>query len=116
MPLTDDELKAVMMGEAEVVISRLVAERKRGDGLTLTEIEQVVLAAGQQLQRALTEKLLAAGEAERREPRPLCRRCGGRMRHKGYRDKRVVTETGEVLLRRAYFYCETCRQGIFPPG
>jgi hypothetical protein len=30
--------------------------------------------------------------------------------------KYVVTETGEVEVERAYYYCETCKRGIFPPG
>ena len=26
----------------------------------------------------------------------------------------MVTEAGEVELRRAYYYCEDCGQGVFP--
>ena len=116
MPLTDNELKAVMMADAECIVSRLVAERKHGAEVTLAHIEQAVLAAGQHFQQALTGRLMEVGGAERSPSRPLCPGCGAALHSRGSRDRRVVTETGDVQIRRAYFYCPTCRKGIFPPG
>lgn len=40
--------------------------------------------------------------------------CGGRARFVEFRAKRVRTVLGEVLLRRAYYHCRSCRQGSLP--
>ena len=39
-----------------------------------------------------------------------------RLGMKDYRSRQVVSEAGEVKLTRAYYYCEGCGQGVFPPG
>lgn len=36
------------------------------------------------------------------------------MRYKGRKERWVATSQGEVKIERGYFYCETCREGIFP--
>jgi uncharacterized protein with PIN domain len=105
MPSPDDELRRELLEETEAIIDRLLAGKKPPEEITLTDIEQVVL----------TERLVEKIEAVR-EVANGCPTCGGRLRHKGYRSRRVVTETGEVTIKRAYYYCEHCRRGVFPPG
>jgi hypothetical protein len=42
--------------------------------------------------------------------------CGGRWVFQGYRERAVMTSQGLIRVRRAYFTCERCGAGIFPPG
>jgi hypothetical protein len=114
MALTKRERKALMAAEAEAIIADLLEDEAREGEMTLTQIEDMVLGAGRRFQRMLTQALIEAEEAK--EGRPCCPKCGAKMRHRGHREKRMVTRTGEVNVRRAYYRCETCGSGIFPPG
>jgi len=113
MALDSKDLKARMMAEAEEAIDRLLAERSRKEDLQLSDIERLVRTAGQQVMERLTVGLVEA-EAEGEESRD-CPECGRRMRYKDRKERNLVTETGEVRLERAYYYCPTCRKGVFPP-
>ena len=115
MPKPDTELKARLMVEAEAAIDQLLAARTAPAAASLADIEQVALAAGQQLAQAVTVELVAEGATEL-PAWPRCPQCGRKMKNKGKRRRRVVTETGEVELERAYYHCAACGQGIFPPG
>lgn len=117
MPLTDEELKAQMKAKAEAIIEQLLAEKKGPHQITLSEIEQEVQAAGEAIKAALTAGLVEqVSEEPVAVPGPQCAGCGQEMHYKGHKTKRVVTQTGEVSVERAYYYCETCREGLFPPG
>ena len=116
MALNEEELRTLMVAEAEAIIGKMLAERKPGEEITLSDIEQSVLSAGRRFQAMLTQKLVEEQPKQSSEERPRCRVCGTAMRHHGYRKKRVVTEAGEVSIRRAYYRCETCQEGFFPPG
>lgn len=110
MPLKDE-----LMEEVEAIVEKLLAEKGTEEEITLSDIERAVMAAGQQIQARLTARLVKANEQNGQKP-SACAKCGGKLRHKGYRTKEVVTRTGEVTVKRAYYYCEECRKGIFPPG
>jgi uncharacterized protein with PIN domain len=114
MPLSKKEMKALMTAEAEAIIDDLLASRDAADLMTLTDIEEAVLVAGRRIQAVLTQALVEAEEAK--GSRPQCPECGAMMRHRGYREKQMVTRTGEVKVRRAYYRCPTCGRGLFPPG
>ena len=47
----------------------------------------------------------------------VCERCGQPMSYKG-EPKREVQHylEGETQLERAYYYCDRCESGLFPPG
>ncbi len=114
MPANNEELKEKMMVAAEAVVSELVKQAEEKEDITLSEIERLVRAAGQQVMERLTTKLIEAkgnGEGQ-----PACRECGQTMRSKGRKARHVITETGEVRLERDYYYCAHCRRGLFPPG
>ena len=115
MSLTEESLAGLMTAEADATIKELLAQGKTAGAMTLEEIEEAVLEAGRRFQVVLTEALIQAAQAEADRVRPLCPECEGKMRHRGYRDKPLVTQAGEVILRRAYFRCERCGRGLFPP-
>jgi ribosomal protein S27AE len=116
MSLTPKELEGLLAGEAEGIIKRLLAERKPTGLMSLTDIEQLVLRAGERFEGMLMEALIEAEEAEQKGERPTCPECGGTMRHRGYRGRKLVTQTGEVRVRRRYYRCANCGRGLFPPG
>jgi uncharacterized protein with PIN domain len=114
MPVDDKDLKARMMAEAEKAIERLLADRNEKEEVTLSDIERLVRAAGQSIMERFTDGLVEE-EAQKPQSR-VCPACGKKMRYKGRKERDLVTETGEVRLERAYYYCPTCRKGFFPPG
>lgn len=115
MPKPDTELKVRLMAEAEAAIDQLLRARKPPAEASLADIEQVARAAGQQVAQAVTAEL-AVESAVELPPWPSCPECGQKMKNKGKRTRRVVTETGEVELERSYYHCAPCGRGIFPPG
>ncbi len=110
------EVKAEIMRQVEARVEKALGDDEAVAEMTLTEIEELALAVGAETGRAMTATLVAASGTRRGKKRPDCPGCGQAMRHKGYRDKAVITRTGEVVVRRVYYYCERCRKGIFPPG
>jgi DNA repair exonuclease SbcCD ATPase subunit len=115
MPTPEAELKARLMADAAATIDQVLAARKAPAEASLAEIEQVARTAGQQLAQAVTVALVAESAAEL-PAWPECPTCGRKMKNKGQRRRRVVTETGEVELERTYYHCAACGQGLFPPG
>jgi uncharacterized protein with PIN domain len=80
----------------------------------LSDIEQLVRSAGQRVMEQLTRDLAEAGARQERDG--ACPACGGKLTYKGQKERTLVTETGQVCVRRAYYYCPSCRKGVFPPG
>jgi uncharacterized protein with PIN domain len=115
MPRPKDELKARLLAEAEAIIEKALAERRHPAEASLADIEQVALEAGQQIEEAIATTL-AAESALELPPWPTCPQCGQKLKNKGKRKRRVVTAAGEVEIERTYYYCHSCRQGLFPPG
>ena len=113
MHADNKELKAQMMSAAEEVIEKLLAGAKEKEELTLSDIERLVRRAGQDVMKELTGTL-AQAEAQGEEDR-ICPECGRKMRYKGRKKRDVITETGEVSLERGYYYCPSCKKGVFPP-
>lgn len=116
MGLTDDELRARMVAEAEAAIDRLLAKRKPAETITLREIEELVLAAREEVGEQWAQELVVDSAGRQLVPGPACPGCGQEMRYKGKKGKRLVTEVGEVRVERDYFHCPTCKVGLFPPG
>ena len=103
------------MKKAEAVIEELLEDRKPAEAITLTETEPVVMRAGEAFKTELTQTLVEVSTERKRAPEPVCPACGKPMRYEGHKPKRVVTETGEVTVERAYYHCMSCQQRLFPP-
>jgi uncharacterized protein with PIN domain len=115
MSLTPEQLEGIINGNTREIIKTLLAHRKPGD-MNITDIEQLVLRAGEQFEMMLTEALIEAEEAEWKGVKPICPECGGKVRSRGYRERKLVAQTGEVSVRRRYYRCPECNRGFFPPG
>ena len=115
MSVPEAELKARLLAVAEAAIAQALAERKPAATATLADIERAARNAGQKIEQALATALAEEGAGEL-AARPNCPQCQGKMKYKGKRRRRIVTEAGEVEVERAYYHCAACGQGIFPPG
>ncbi len=49
-------------------------------------------------------------------PGPSCPTCGREMHYKDVKGEVMESRVGTLPLKRNYYYCETCRCGLFPPG
>lgn len=113
MALNKEELKAKLLQAYEAHLDQLLAELN--EELELSEIEEVALELRRQVGAGITQALVDHQGKQVRVDE-YCPTCGGRMRHKGRKRRRVITRSGEVAIERTYYYCETCRRGLFPPG
>jgi hypothetical protein len=109
------ELRARLVAEAEAAIDQMLAAAVPPGKESLADIERSARTAGQRFEQAIAAELAGAGAAEL-PAWPNCPQCGQKLKNKGKRKRRVVTESGEVEVERAYYYCSSCRQGLFPPG
>jgi hypothetical protein len=116
MPRTRAELKAELQADAERLIDALLDWTEQTDAPDLTAIEDEVLKLRQQF----AEKLAEAAVDRQATAEPLtvpCPQCGRPMHQKKKRQRRrVQSRVGGVALQRAYYYCDQCRVGLFPPG
>jgi len=109
------EVKAAVMAKVEEAVDKALAKGEQAGRLTLNDIEEVVLRVRAELSEALTEVLVQHAK-EPAVPGPSCSGCGREMHYKGKKRRYVRTRTGEVQLERAYYYCDSCQRGFFPPG
>ena len=110
----ESDLKKQMMAEAENIINELLAQRAEKEAIQLSDIERMVRTAGEEMMTRLTAQLVE--EEAQQEVSDCCPECGQKMRNKGKKVRNLLTETGEVSLERAYYYCPACHAGHFPPG
>jgi NADH pyrophosphatase NudC (nudix superfamily) len=115
MSETDAELRARLHAAADAAIGQVLAERKLPADASLADIERVARTAGQQIEQAIAAAL-AQESAAALPDWPNCPKCGQKMKNKGKRQRRIVTEAGEVDVERSYYHCAACGQGFFPPG
>jgi len=111
-----DQLRAELLTAAEEVIDELLEWHESSDAPTLTEIENAVLDLRKRLGERMERAVIEDQEAVHPVPGPPCPTCGREMRYKGMKRLRVAGRTGDIELERAYFYCDCCGRGLFPPG
>jgi len=115
MRRTREELKAELLAEAEAMIDELLDWEEGTDAPTLTQIEDMVLKLRKRMGERMTRAAIVKQEAVQPVPGPACPGCGKEMGYKGMKEVTVESRTGEVGLERAYYYCDHCRRGLFPP-
>jgi tRNA(Ile2) C34 agmatinyltransferase TiaS len=111
----DAEIAARLEAAAKAAIAKVLAERKLPAEASLADIEQTALAAGAAIEQAIAAEL-ARESAAVLPAWPNCPQCGQKMKSKGKRRRRIVTEAGEIEVERLYYHCAACGQGFFPPG
>jgi ribosomal protein S27AE len=110
----ENELSDRLQAAAQATIAKALAERKLPAEATLADIERVARCAGAEIEQAIARALAQESAAEL-PAWPNCPRCGQKMKNKGKRQRRIVTEAGEIEVTRTYYHCAACGQGVFPP-
>jgi hypothetical protein len=113
MPTESDELKKRLQERANEAIEKLLVQKDGRRDLSMDEMEDLVGEFELEVRQSLMQEMVADVQETAAS---LCETCGGKLRYKGKKPKRIVTLRGEVRLERDYYQCETCGNGYFPPG
>ncbi len=116
MSPTRAEIRAKLLADAEQAIDELLDWTDQTPRPNLTQIEQAVLKMRRQLSEQAAQAVLEAQEAQHPVPGPLCPMCQHEMHYKDTKAQTVESRVGRLRMVRGYYYCETCRQSVFPPG
>ena len=116
MKRTRAELKAALMRQAEIAIDQVLDFDEQTVEPTLTQIEDAVLKLRKDLSEQVALTLIEEQANTHPVPGPRCPTCGQEMHYKAVKGETVESRVGTLPLHRSYYYCETCRRGLFPPG
>ncbi len=108
-----DDLKKRLQERVYEAMETLLEQKGGRRDLSMGEMEDLVGEFELQVRQSLMQEIVAEVQATQSG---LCETCGGKLRYKGKKSKRVVTLRGEVTVERDYYQCESCGSGYFPPG
>lgn len=111
-----EELKKELMEYAEAGIEKLVKWDEKNKKPTLTEIEEIILEVGKELEKRMAEAVIRKQEEVHRVPGPACVQCGKEMGYKASEPRQITSLVGEIQIERSRYHCARCKTGIFPPG
>jgi uncharacterized protein with PIN domain len=109
------QLKAELMAQVEEMIDELLDWHEGTKAPTFDEIEEAVLKLRKRMSEQMAEAVVEDQEMVRPVPGPACPECGEEMHYKGMKEVTIEGRTGTVDMLRAYYYCDRCRRGLFPP-
>ena len=92
---------------------KLLEEKLPDEPGTLEQIERISEEIGQDIKRDVENECVSWHGSGYVGRKALCR-CGAEARFKNYYDKIRVTLSGELVIRRAYYYCRACGGGFSP--
>jgi uncharacterized protein with PIN domain len=110
------EQRQALLDQAAELIDELLDWQEHTQQPNLTQIEEIVLKLRKQLGEQLALSVIDQQVAKRPAPGPRCPTCQHEMHYKAQKDNTVESRVGALPLQRGYYYCETCRTGLFPPG
>lgn len=109
-------VKAELLHKAELLIDELLDWNEQAQAPNLTQIEEIVLKLRKQLGEQMALSVIETQENQHPSPGPRCPTCQCEMHYKAVKANTVDSRVGTLPLQRGYYYCETCRTGLFPPG
>ena len=116
MKKSREEVERELRAKAEEAIARTLEWYDKNEAPTLSEIEGEVLKMRRILSEEMTRILIQGQATVRPATKPNCQGCGKERKDKGTKAKAIECLIGQVKLERNYYYCSTCKTGIFPPG
>ena len=112
MPDNRDDLEARLLEKARIAIRQMSDQKDGRRDLTITEMENMVGELEMGLRQSIMQELTDDSQKPNSES---CLECGGKLRSKGKRKRKVVTVRGEIEVTRDYYVCTDCGAGYFPP-
>ena len=116
MKATREEKRARLVAAAEAAIDELLAWEETNTAPNLRQIEEEVLKLREGFGQELALTVLAGQEAGQPAAGVKCPQCGAEMRYKGQKPTALESWVVNGALKRGYYYCPSCKEGIFPPG
>ena len=111
------EIRQRFVAKAEEVFDIAMAQGIAREDISLSQIEEIVNELKFELTGLLVESVVGVKAGRQPGPGPECAGCGREMRYKGEKTRSgILTSQGEIEVERAYYYCEKCKSGLFPPG
>jgi hypothetical protein len=114
--MTDEELTARWLAEAEKAIEQVVGSRPAAKTMRLRDSEGRAVQAGAAVSAGVPSVLSAEVSQAQRNQEPRCPQCGGRMQRWGVHGRRITTQAGTSELARTYDQCAACGQHFFSSG
>ena len=112
--MTEDrhELEKKLKEKVEEAIRKLLSNLPDKSELTMSDMEVFIGKMGHKIMQDTMQAVAATEQVEAAAVR--CEGCRCRMQKRGKRKKQVMTRRGEIELKRQYYVCPQCGQGIFP--
>ena len=108
--------KARLQAQFEQMWEELWQWRKEHPEAKLDEIVQQVTPRQRALMGELVVQLAKQAGSGVSVVGLVCEGCGELLVYKGEPKRDVIHLEGEAELSRAYYYCDRCEAGLFPPG
>jgi len=102
-----------MTEEVNRIVGRVFQDIERLGHVDLEASEMAIRASSHQMGGSLLKKLLNADGGGYRGVRIECGK-GHRAQFVEYRDKQLLTALSPVEVKRAYYHCEQCQEGVIP--
>jgi hypothetical protein len=116
MKATREQKRARLLAAAEAAIGELLAWDETNQAPNLRQIEEEVLKLREGFGQELALTVLAGQEAVQPAAGVKCAQCGQEMRYKGQKPTELESWVVNGALERGYYYCPSCKRGLFPPG
>ena len=111
--MTDEEIKARMLAEAEKAIEQVLAARPAANQMSLRDIEGLAVRAGAAVSAGVQEVLSEEVSQMHSNQEQRCPQCGQRMQRRGEHVRQITTEAGTSHLERTYYECAGCGHHFF---
>ncbi len=114
MKRSHSEIKATLLAQIADELDDALDWQEKAIHPNLTAFENQVLSIRKSIGIRVLQEVLQNEESDL-STEILCCTCAEPMQGKGKRPQTIETRLGTLKLEREYFYCKTCREGIFPP-
>jgi DNA repair exonuclease SbcCD ATPase subunit len=116
MKATGEQKRARLLAAAEAAIDELLAWDETNTAPNLRQIEEEVLKLREEFGQELALMVLEGQAAVQPGAGVQCAQCGQELRYKGQKPTELGSWVVNGALERGYYYCPSCKRGVFPPG